>query len=204
LFTSPNSVQHLWRRIDTLELDARAFGTARLGAIGPATARALEVYGLRADFVASPHTSEAILAQLELSVGDRILLPRSDIAPPLLPDGLRSRGALVDEVIAYRTTQPAPDPQALGQLRDGQIDLVTFTSASTVANLAAAVAPDPLSAILRGAAVACIGPVTAEAVRSLGGQVDLVATPHTVDGLMKALAAADWAWTAGSRGSVGA
>jgi uroporphyrinogen III methyltransferase/synthase len=92
----------------------------------------------------------------------------------------------VDEAPVYRTVVPkGPFPEALAELREGRIDIVTFTSSSTVRNLGTMLDGDLAS--LDGTLVACIGPITAQAARSLGLRVDIVAEEYTVEGLVRAL-----------------
>ena len=121
-----------------------------------------------------------------LRSGDRVLVPRAESARPALIEGLSALGAEVDEVTLYRAAVPKEAPaEALALLRDGGIDIVTFTSSSTVRNLAALLDGDV--ECLRGAMVACIGPITADTARELGLQVDVVASEHTVPGLVRAV-----------------
>src|SRR5262249_222193 len=119
----------------------------------------------------------------------RVLLPRADGARSLLPDGLRARGAHVDEVIAYRASAPA-DADVAGvraALAAGAIDAVTFTSSSTVRNFAALLGGDAWDRAPRPV-IACIGPVTAETARELGLRVDVVPGAYTTVALARALA----------------
>src|SRR5581483_8518114 len=90
VFTSVNGVEAVFGRLEALGLDARVFGGARLAAIGPATAEALRRHGLRADYAPAEALTRAILADFgERDLrGARVLLPRADIAPPELADGL--------------------------------------------------------------------------------------------------------------------
>ncbi|MGQ9584114.1 MAG: uroporphyrinogen-III C-methyltransferase [Anaerolineae bacterium] len=189
IFTSANAVRSVWGRVESLGLDARAFAGIRLGAIGPATAAALSECGLRADFVPRKHTSEAIVSEIGDVAGQSVLLPRSDLAPPALAEALRARGARVMALTAYRTAPARPQPEVIDELLGGRVDVATFTSSSTVANLAALVAPRALGEVLQSCFVACIGPVTARTAEELGVRVDLVADVHTVDGLVDALVA---------------
>src|SRR5439155_19219799 len=123
--------------------------------------------------------AEAILEALGDVRGQRILLPRADIARRALADGLRERGAIVDEVATYHTLPADAERPSLGE-----VDAVTFTSSSTVKNFVAA-GPVP-----RGARVVCIGPITARTARELGLEVTEVAGEYTEDGLIAALVAA--------------
>jgi uroporphyrinogen III methyltransferase/synthase len=189
IFTSANGVRFFWQRLEQAGKDARAFGLARLAAIGPATAQELAGHGLRADLVPSRYVAECLLAELGPVRGLRFLLPRTDVARPTLAEGLRAAGAGVNEVVAYRTRPVSA--QSGDELRrilvEGEIDVVTFTSSSTVRHFVAALGPD--ACLPEGITVACIGPVTARTAQELGLRVDAVAEEYTLDGLVVALAA---------------
>jgi uroporphyrinogen-III synthase len=106
---------------------------------------------------------------------------------------LREAGALVTEVIAYRTlledTQREEDPDVYGMLLEGRIDVVTFTSASAVRNFVKIYGADPAADLLKRTTVAAIGPVTAEAARQFGIEVTVQPARYTMDGLVEAIAA---------------
>jgi uroporphyrinogen III methyltransferase/synthase len=188
VFTSANGVRHFWERLGHAGLDARAFHGVRVAAIGPATAAELEARGLAADYVPGQYVAEAVAAGLGDVHGLRILLPRADIARPALAELLRAGGADVVEVVAYRTVRPKTDPAQLSDLLAG-ITVATFTSSSTVSNLAAMArdADLDLPRKLAHATVACIGPITAETARELGIRVQTVANEYTIEGLVEAL-----------------
>ncbi|HWQ28120.1 MAG TPA: uroporphyrinogen-III synthase, partial [Dehalococcoidia bacterium] len=121
--------------------------------------------------------------------GTRILLPRSAEGRDALVEGLRRLGAAsVDEVPLYRPARPDPDSEALRALRSGEVDVATFASSSSVRNLIEMLEGD-VSA-LRNVTIACIGPVTAQAVREAGLEPAIVAQEHTIPGLLRALEAA--------------
>jgi uroporphyrinogen III methyltransferase / synthase len=188
VFTSVNGVDYFWQRLRSAGRDARALHGIHLAAIGPATAAALGDRGLQADYVPDEYVAEAIAAGLEAVRGKHILLPRADIARPALADLLRERGASVAEIGAYRTLQPEIDPEELHKLL-ARITVATFTSSSTVRNLAsmARQAGLDLSQALAHTTVVCIGPITAGTARDLGLPVQVVAEEYTIDGLVKAL-----------------
>ena len=191
IFTSANGVEAVVERLRALGSDLRLLGGPHVAAIGPATAQALQGQGVRVDFVPSVYVAEEIAAGIGDVRGQRVLLPRADKARPALAQGLRQKGALVDEVVAYRTTAASSgDLQAI--LGNGKIDIVTFTSSSTVKNLATALGgrPQELGQALSGMLVACIGPVTASTAQELGIRVDVVAREHTIQGLVDAIVAA--------------
>ncbi|PWH18230.1 MAG: uroporphyrinogen-III synthase [Ardenticatenia bacterium] len=188
IFTSVNGVQQFRTRLANLrevsvaQLQGIPGFNGKVAAIGPKTAEALHRSGVTVHAVPSEYRAEAILDVLGGVQGMRILLPRADIARAELAVGLRERGAVVDEVAAYRTLPTTPPPHAFEQLRQG-VDVVIFTSSSTVRHFVT---------LTRGIdygdpAIACIGPVTAETARQSGLHVDIVAEEYTVDGLFRAL-----------------
>ncbi|MCL4459958.1 MAG: uroporphyrinogen-III C-methyltransferase [Chloroflexi bacterium] len=188
VFTSQNSVNLFFSRLQTLGLDSRELKGVKLCAIGPATAKALGRYGLYPDYMPSEYVSERVVAGLaERGIsGQRILLPRAEGARDLLLTELTRLGAVVDEVTIYRTVPPATDRAYVRKLfREGGIDIVTFTSSSTVRHLAMMLGEDITR--LEATTVACIGPITAQTATELGIRVDVVAEEHTIPGLVKAL-----------------
>ena len=164
-----------------------------MAAIGPATARALEERGVQVGLTPDEYVAEGILEGLGNVAGQRLLLARADIARRALADGLRLRGAEVDEIAAYRTViQPAgPEMIQRALLGDEQVDAITFTSSSTARGLLQgleAMGLDPRDA-LRGVALAAIGPITAATLREAGLEPALIAEEYTIPGLTDALAA---------------
>ncbi len=188
VFTSANAVEVFFGLMRERGLDARAFAGAKAAAIGPATAEALSERGIVADAVPDEYVAEGVVEALRpgLRPGDRVLVPRAESARPELIEGLRALGAEVDEVTLYRAAVPTEPPaEALSLLREGGIDIVTFTSSSTVRNLAALLDNDV--ECLRKPLVACIGPITAKTARELGLRVDVEAAEHTIPGLVRAM-----------------
>jgi uroporphyrinogen-III synthase len=192
IVTSANGVRALLGRMAELSRDIAPLQRLSIGAIGPATARALEEYGLRAGFVPTAYVAESILDEIGDVAGQRILLPRADIAREALAVGLRAKGALVDEVAAYRTVPGDGARELAAQLQRRQIDAITFTSSSTVRYLldgleAAGLERGAARALLGRSAIACIGPITAATARAEGLRVDVEAREYTGDGLVAAL-----------------
>ena len=198
LFTSVNGVEAFWKRVRAAGRDARWFARVRIGAIGPATAERLRDLGLHPDFVSDEFTSDSMLKGLEVMdmAGCRVLLPRSDIAPGDLIEGLKKLGAKPIEVAAYRTAKPdRADSRGIRRLLGDDIDVVTFTSSSTVANLLEALDGDVET--INRTNVACIGPSTASAAEKAGIRVDIIAREHTIPGLVAAI---EGYFTVGKRG----
>ncbi len=192
VFTSQNGVAAFVDRMRTLGRSPEALHVPRLAAIGPGTAEALRAQGLRADLAPDEFRAEALVAALarEDLRGVRVLIPRADGARSVLPDGLRTLGASVDVVPVYRTeVEQEHSPEMRRRLLEGPVDAVTFTSSSTVRNFVALLGPDAGRA-LRGALVACIGPVTAATAREFGLEAGVVAETYTIPGLVAALRSA--------------
>jgi uroporphyrinogen III methyltransferase/synthase len=187
IFTSANGVRALADRMSEKGLDMQALARLKIATIGPATAQALQGYGLRVDYLPAVYTSEEIATGIGDVAGKRILLPRAARAPKQLAQALRGKGAVVDEVTAYRTLAVGAPDELKALLADGQIDIVTFTSSSTVRNLADGLQGPTAADVLSRCLVACIGPVTARTAARLGIRVDVVAKEHTIPGLVEAI-----------------
>jgi uroporphyrinogen III methyltransferase/synthase len=188
IFTSANGVEFFLGRIYHLGFDVRRFANTSLCAIGPATSKALEKFGLRADWTPEDYISGSIVSGLAKKgiAGKRFLLPRADIAPAELAEGLKKHGAEVDSVTTYRTVRPRNGAfEVVECLHRGDIDVVTFTSSSTVKNLFDLLGDD--AEHLSNSIIACIGPVTALTAEQKGLRVDVMAQEHTIPGLVSAL-----------------
>jgi uroporphyrinogen-III synthase len=183
IFTSVNGVAAFWERLSAVGRDPRVLDGIRVAAIGPATARALSAHHVDTHFVPEEYVAEAIVEGIGDVLGQRVLLPRADIAREALAAALERRGAVVDAIAAYHTLPAAADPRGLAELRRG-VDAISFTSSSAVHNFVLLAGRDT-----GDARVACIGPVTAGAARELGLRIDVVAAEYTMQGLVTALAA---------------
>jgi uroporphyrinogen III methyltransferase/synthase len=194
VFTSQNGVDHFMRRVMAGTGDVRSLRGPRICAIGPATAEKLGRYGLKVDVTPREHRAEraveAMKAHGELK-GARVLFPRSEIAREVLADDLRKAGALVTDIVAYRTLAAEPqregDPDVYKLLLERQVDAVTFTSASSVRHFIKTLGEEQAPDLLSGTLIASIGPVTAEAAQQLGITSTIVPAEFTVPGLVAAL-----------------
>jgi uroporphyrinogen-III synthase len=201
IFTSVNGVVAFWKRLGLA--GRQDLPDLKVAAIGPATAQALAQRGVRAHFIPAEYVAEAIAEGIGDVTGQWVLLPRADIAREALAVELGRRGAIVHETAAYRTLPAPPDPHGLAELRRG-VDAITFTSSSTVRNFVLLIGagrrsveaaddgqigrPGLPALSLGRAAMACLGPITAQTAREVGLPVDVVAKEYTVEGLVAALA----------------
>ena len=196
VFTSANAVDAFMAVLLKGDRDIRALKGPQLCTVGTGTAEKLSRYGIKVDLIPDEFRGEAITAAIGRQTtldGARVLLPRADIARDVVAEQLRSAGAVVTDVVAYRTvledTQAEGGPDVYGMLLEGRIDVVTFTSASAVRNFAKVYGRDQTADLLKNATVAAIGPVTADAAAQLGINVTIQPASYTIAGLVDAIAA---------------
>ncbi|MDP9440150.1 MAG: uroporphyrinogen-III C-methyltransferase [Actinomycetota bacterium] len=191
VFTSVNGVDAFLERLRQHGLDLRAVPReAKVAAIGPATAGALEAVGLRVDVVPEEFRAEALIEAIKDGslANKRVLIPRAKVAREVLPERLREAGAEVVVPPAYETVPSSEGKEALArELEAGSIDCVTFTASSTVENFVGAFGAGEASRLLAGARVVCIGPITADTARGFGLGVDAEAREYTIPGLVEAV-----------------
>jgi uroporphyrinogen III methyltransferase/synthase len=189
LFTSRNGVEHCFELLARAGKDARAFGAARVAAVGRKTADVLAGRGIRADAVAEDQVAEGLVREV-LSYGNpkRVLWVRPRVARDVLPAALAAAGASVDELVAYEARVTPALSRAAEAVRDRSVDVVLLTSGSMVRALVEALGAGA-SGALSGVTVASIGPVTTGAAEGLGVRVDVKGESNSVDGLLDALEA---------------
>jgi len=167
VLTSVNGVNFFFDRLFERDRDVRALKNVRTAAIGPATAKRLREFGFRADIVPETYRAESVIEAFknEPLEGKKILLPRAKEARPILPVEVRKMGATVDEIASYQTEQVTENVEGLvSRLEEHSVDVITFTSSSTVKNFKAALT-----------------------AKELGFNVDIEATEYTIPGLCEAI-----------------
>lgn len=192
VLTSVNAVRFFFQRLDTLGLDARALAGCRICAVGPKTAAEVRSFGIKPELVPTDYKAEGVVdefSRLDMH-GSRILFPRADKARDVIPRELKRMGAHVDSPVAYRNIFPEKlPPETLFALEKRSVDCITFTSSSTVQNLAAMMGEEMMLDMLKGVVVASIGPITSKSCRDLGLKVDIEPQSYTLDALVEALEA---------------
>jgi uroporphyrinogen III methyltransferase/synthase len=194
VFESANAVSRFLSAIARGPRDLRALGGVNVCAIGAFTADRLIAAGIKPDVVAAEHGSDPIGDAIESRAsvsGERVLIIRPDHLRDVVGEDLARRGALVTDLVAYRTAAASPDSPAAQdlyrQLLEGRIDAVTFTNPTAVARFATLIGEEQAADLLNTTVVATIGPVTAAAAMGVGITSPLVADTYTVDGLVDAL-----------------
>jgi uroporphyrinogen III methyltransferase/synthase len=189
LFTSVNGVKFFTERLTACGISAAALRHVKVATIGPETARAVKELSLQVHAVPEEYRAEALVTILGDVRGQHILLPRAAEAREVLPKELQALGAQVDEVAVYETRRPqmAETEKVRALLVTAQIDLVTFTSSSTVRNFVAAFPGENLSELLQTTRIGCIGPITAGTVQEYGLTVTVQASVYTIPGFTDAI-----------------
>lgn len=208
VFTSANGVRICFERLQRLGYDARSIGNVSVAAIGPATAVELAKYGVAVDLVPAEYIAEGIAVALlddarklgESLAGKKVLLARAAEARNVLVTELQQSGAIVEVVAAYRTVgvthEDGQGREILRMLETQQLDILTFTSSSTVRNFMQwlmqcnrDVANSLLSNVAQHARpkIACIGPITSQTAREFGLDVHIEAQEYTIAGLIEAI-----------------
>ena len=193
LFTSINAItwffEYLWKN----DMDVRSLGGPKIAVVGRATAKRLRNYGLKADLLPEKFTGEGLAkALIDTGIrGKKVLLPRAEKAREILPEMLTKAGAEVRVAPVYRNVPPQGRKDELRQrLEEQSIDLVTFTSSSTVDNFLTMVDADSaeeLHRLMDPVKIAVIGPITAETVGKHGLKVDIQPSEYTIADMVNAI-----------------
>ena len=189
IFTSVNGVRFFFQRLKEIQQDIRNLKNLRVYTIGPKTAEAVRDLGICVDVVPEDFVAESLIESIgkEKITGQRFLIPRAAVAREVLPKTLREMGAQVDIAPAYQTILPKPKSDALSKrLQSGDIDVLTFTSSSTVKNFLELTGKSLFEEIKK-TRIACIGPITAETAKNAGLNVDILPKEYTVPALLEAI-----------------
>ena len=163
--TSPAGAEYLWSALERSGRDARALAGVRIAALGSGTARALEAHGLRPDFVPEVYDAAHLGAGLAERARGKVLILRAREGSHALTAALEGAKLEYDDVATYETRYENPRSAALRRaVEEGAVDLVTFTSASTVKGFVSSVGEADFSRILG----VCIGEQTAAEARKYG------------------------------------
>lgn len=190
ILTSVNGVRSLMKRLQSCGRSARDLARLEVGAIGPATARALREAGVRVDFVPQQYQAEGLLESLggRDVRGKRFLIPRAKVARDLVPRVLTQWGAQVEVVEAYQTVSPAYPPGEVKRRLTPRPDVLTFTSSSTAHHFVQLARQEEIFPEIQACLMASIGPVTSATLQKLGLRVGVQAKQSTIPGLVQALA----------------
>ena len=191
IVTSTNTVYILADRLRELGINPESVARSKtkVAAVGSATATAIsQELDLVVDLMPEEYVAESLAASLHVGTGSRVFLPQSAIARPVLVKALLRAGADVRAVAAYHTVVGNGGDDLPRHFWQGDVDVVLFTSASTVHNFVSRLKAESGDAgMLCDVTVACIGPMTAEAAERHELPVQVVAESRTVEGLVQSL-----------------
>jgi uroporphyrinogen-III synthase len=189
ILTSANTVHALVDRAAVLGLHLSAASLLNVAAVGEATATAAREVGFPVTLVPETYVAESLAKSLaDQTRGKKILLARAAVARDIIPDSLRTAGAAVDVVDAYRNVMPESAPALLREALQKGIAAAAFTSSSTAAHLAEAARLAGIAFPFAGVAAISIGPITSATLRELGWEPAAEANPSDVPGLIQAVA----------------
>jgi uroporphyrinogen III methyltransferase/synthase len=187
VFSSVNGVRQTLDRLLALGRDMRSLAQIKIAAIGPATAKALCRYGLRADLQPAEFRAEALAGELVSGAkGRRFLLARASRGREVLAEELAKSGAFVEQVVVYSSLDRAdPDPSVVAALQQGSIDWVTVTSSAIARSFCRLYGEHMASTKL-----ASISPITSATLRELGFEAAVEAKVYDMNGLVDSIVAA--------------
>jgi uroporphyrinogen III methyltransferase/synthase len=197
IFTSSNGVKYFFSRLFGKGRDIRELKGLKICAIGEKTAASIGKFGIRVDLIPESFNAEGLIEALlkevekekltvnshECLKGIRFLLPRAEVAREILPDKVRELGGTIDVPVAYRAVKPDMHGKRLRRfLKEGRITIATFTSAATFNNFRE-ILREEADELLKGVAIAVIGPVTARAIEKAGLKVTIMPQESTVEAM---------------------
>lgn len=193
IFTSANGVKFFFKRFFEKERDIRDLKGIKICSIGEKTASFIKSFGIKVDLVPEQFNAEGLVKSFASGLtgnglkGLRFLLPRAEEAREVFPEKVRELGGEIDVATAYRTVKPELHGKRLRRfLKEGKISIATFTSAATFNNFMSIMEDDALG-LLKGVAIAVIGPVTARAVEKAGLKVSIMPEEATIEAMIKSI-----------------
>jgi uroporphyrinogen-III synthase len=188
ILTSANTVAAVMDRCRVLNLDVSEMKHLRVAAVGSATAEAARKADFRVTVVPDSYNSEGVVAALGNSIlGKRVLLARAKVARDVIPDALTAAGALMTVVDAYQTVLPDGSEERLKEALRVGVDAATFTSSSSVRNLAEVAREAGVGFPLVGVKAISIGPVTSATLKEFGWEASGEAEASDLPGLIAAV-----------------
>lgn len=178
IFTSANGVNIFFDRLRNLRVDIRKLANARFAVVGTSTKKALEKYGLYADFIPSKFTSKILAEELskELTDKDKILIVRGKQGKNFIEDKFSEMSVEFDKICIYETIQDERRADEVKRICP-DVDYIVVTSGS------GAIALRDMAGCEHDNIVA-IGPVTKRDCEEAGLRVKLVAEEFDARGIV--------------------
>lgn len=190
LLASVNAAHMLFRNLDQRNLDSRALAGIGIVVLGQATEEIVCAHGIRPDVCIEGYQTDKlvqIMGEKETMQAKHILLPRADIARSNLGKVLRDSGAVVTEVVAYKTRSPQDSTGYCQKLLQFSPHVLLFTNASAGRFFMDLLDPATRHFLMENSVVASIGPVTTMAIQEYGFSVGIEPARHDVEHLVEAI-----------------
>jgi uroporphyrinogen-III synthase len=186
VFTSNVTVETFF----AFDINRSVLEQIKIAVIGEKTAEALMRKGVTVDFKPKEYVAEAFVEEFSpyISKGTNVLIPKGNLARELISTTLEKKGAHVDELVIYETFFPDSSRDALVKaLTEKQLDIISFTSPSTVDHFMAVVKEMNLLSTIDQCLIMCIGPVTLQRAKALGLRVDVMPNTYTIDHMLQTI-----------------
>jgi uroporphyrinogen-III synthase len=191
IFTSRNAVEKFFERMKFHKIPPDVLITFFIFAVGEKTKSLIEKYNLLVTAIPENYTAESLGETIQaICVKEkRFLFPRGNLGKDIITEKLSTLKATVIPVTVYKTVQLVPynTDEIKQKLLNGNIDVVTFTSPSTVKNFFSLFTEEAKVEFVHKIVFAVIGEVTAETLRQLGYNPKIIAEPSTVEGMIQAI-----------------
>ncbi len=205
IFTSSNGVRYFFSRLFEKGRDIRDLKGLKICAIGTKTAASIEQFGIKVDLVPESFNAEGLIESFITAAGSKdnnrnfadqqppstllqgmkFLLPRAEVAREIFPDKVRAMGGVIDVPVTYRAVKPDMHGKRLRRfLKEGRVTVATFTSAATFNNFRE-MQGEEADELLKGVAIAAIGPVTAQAIEKAGLTVQIMPGEATIEAMVE-------------------
>ncbi|MGO4888598.1 uroporphyrinogen-III synthase [Anaerobacillus sp. MEB173] len=191
VFTSANGIDYFFESLKESNRSTSSLSSLKVAVVGAKTEERLMAYGIKADLIPKEFVAESLLESLLEHVNSEtpVLIPRGNLAREIIPNGLRKKGIPVTELDVYETVLAGEAKHTLiGLLQGNDLDVITFTSPSTVDHFVQVLEGTNWRNEINMIQIACIGPITAQAVEKNGLTPDIVAKEYTIHGLLQAIA----------------
>lgn len=184
VLTSTNTINAIKDRLTSLGIQPN-WTQFNVAVVGDKTAQTFtRQFQRMPNFIPDTFTAESLAQSLPLNNNDRVFVPQSALADNTVTEILNKRGADVTCVTAYETVLGSGGEDVPAMLQQGAIDVLTFTSSSTVENFIQRIYPVFCPDVL----ALCIGSSTAETAKQLGFQhIVAPVSNFTLQGMMDAL-----------------
>ncbi|WP_078413943.1 uroporphyrinogen-III synthase [Priestia abyssalis] len=190
IFTSQNGISFFLELLEKCHINREILNKLNIAVVGKKTELELKKYGLEAKVVPKEYVAENLLDSLLpcLHPGDKTLIVRGNLARTVIKEGLMDQGYEAEELTVYKTVPNHHAKQSLRELLiGGELDAITFTSSSTVVFFMEMIEDLPRQSLLKDCLIVCIGPITAETVKSFGITEYLVPSEYTINGMINVL-----------------